>query len=124
METKTVYRMAFLHRINNAIVAKIMATMFSVSRIHFSGYNAERTDNKHIYTDKTPRVFSDFQFKDTKKSWFTSDKTNPQINMKFWEVITQLWYLTVQRMQPSSYSFKLALCTPEDEVGNLTIKKR
>jgi len=94
------------HRINNAIVAKIMVTMFSVSRIHFSGCNAERTDNKYIYTDKTHRVFSKFQFK---KSRFTSDKTNPQINTKFQEVITQLWYLTVRRRQPGSYSFRLAL---------------
>jgi hypothetical protein len=65
------------HRINTAIAAKITVTLFSVSKIQFSGCNAERTDNKHFYNDKTPRVFSEFQLKDTQKSWFTSDKTNP-----------------------------------------------
>jgi len=90
------------HRINNAVTAKITVTMFSVSRIHFSGCDAERTDNKHIYTDKTPRVFSEFQLTDTQWSWFTFDKTNPQINMKFMEVIMQLWYLTILFLQTCS----------------------
>lgn len=93
-----------------------MVTTFLVSRIQFSGRNAERTDSKHIYIDKTPRVFSEFQLKDTQKSWFTSEKTNPQINMKFMEVIIQLRYLTVWRMQPGSYSFRLALCSPENAI--------
>lgn len=52
------------HRINNAVVARTTVTMFSVSRIQFSGCNAERTDNTCIQTDKTPRVFSKFQLKD------------------------------------------------------------
>lgn len=104
------------HKINNAVVAKITVTTFSVSRTQFIGRNAERTDNKHIYTDKTPRVFSEFRIKDRQKSWFTSDKTNPQINMKFMEVIMQLQYLTVWCMQPGSCSFRLALCSPEEAI--------
>jgi hypothetical protein len=89
---------------------------FSVPRIQFSGFNAERTDNKHIYTDKTPRVFSQFQLKNIQKSPFTHDKTNPQINMKFMQVIMQLWYLNIRHMRPASYSFRLALCSPKDAV--------
>jgi hypothetical protein len=82
------------HRINTAIAAKITVTTFLVSRIKFSGCNAERADNKYNYTDKT----------------------NPQIHMKFMEVIMQLQHLTVRRMQPGSYSFGLALCSPEDAI--------
>jgi len=64
----TEWHQCTFHRIYTAVTAKITVTMFSVCRIQFSGCDAERTDNKHIYTDKTPRVFSEFQVKDMQKS--------------------------------------------------------
>jgi hypothetical protein len=41
------------HRINIPLVVQMTATMFSVSRIHFGGCDAERTGNKHIYSTLT-----------------------------------------------------------------------
>ena len=81
------------HRINTGSVDKITVTVtvttFSVSRLHFSGCDAYRTGNKHIYNTltKLPEFSASSSSKTCRSPGIHLTKQIPQINMKFMEVI-------------------------------------